>query len=351
MTLPKTMRAAQLVAYKQPLEIREVPIPEPQGENVLIRIAGSGLCHSDLHLMTGEVPLISSFPFTLGHENAGTIAALGNEVHTFQLGDPVVVFGGWTDKSDRFTWSGQEQLSDITKWSGIGQPGGYADYLLVPTYRYLLPAQGLDLAEAAALTDAGLTPYRAMKKLVPAIYPGSTVVIIGTGGLGQFGVQYAKLLLPAATTVVAVDVDSRKLEIARNLGADVVINSSNEDPVQRIKEFTNGEGAQGIVDFVGADATMRQAYQSAGRQARVVIVGLAGGSLPFTVIRTGSIEEIEVTTSSWGNITELSEVLALSRKGLIRSRIQRIGFEQINETFDQLAHGQIEGRAVLVPEH
>jgi propanol-preferring alcohol dehydrogenase len=210
-----------------------------------------------------------------------------------------------------------------------------------------LPAQGLDLVEAAALTDAGLTPYRAVKKLVPVIYPGSAVVIIGAGGLGQFGVQYARLLLPAATTVVAVDVDSQKLEIARDLGADVVINSRNEDPVQRIRELTGGEGAQGVVDFVGADTTLRQAYQSAGRQARVVIVGLAGSTLPFTAL---SLKEVEVTTSRWGSILELSEVLALARKGLLRTRIQRVGFDEMNQTFDKLAHGQIEGRAVLVPE-
>ena len=346
MSLPKTMRAAQLVAYKQPLEIREVLVPEPRGENVLIRVAGSGLCHSDLHLMSGEVPLISSFPFTLGHENAGTIAAVGEDVRGFQIGDPVVVFGGWSTQSDRFTHSGLEQLSEIPKWGGIGQPGGYADFLLVPTYRYLLPAQGLDLAEAAALTDAGLTPYRAVKKLAPAIYPGSTVVIIGTGGLGQFGIQYAKLVLPAGTTIVAIDVDSRKLEIARELGADVVINSREEEPILRIKELTAGEGAQGVVDFVGADTTMHQAYQSAGRLARIVIVGLAGGTLPFSI---AALNEAEVTTSIWGNIQELSEVLALARQGLLRSRIQRVRFEEINQTFDKLAHGQIEGRAVLTP--
>jgi len=341
MSLPKTMRAAQLVAYGQPLEIREVPVPEPRGENVLIRIAGSGLCHSDLHLMSGEVPLISSFPFTLGHENAGTVAAVGEGVRGFQIGDPVVVFGGWS------THSGLEQLSEIPQWGGIGRSGGYADFLLVPTYRYLLPAEGLDLVEAAALTDAGLTPYRAVKKLVPAIYPGSTVVIIGTGGLGQFGIQYAKLLLPAGTTIVAVDVDPRKLEIARDLSADVVVNSREEDPVQRIKELTAGEGAQGIVDFVGSDATMGQAYQSAGRLARVVIVGLAGGTLPFSI---AALNEAEVTTSIWGSIQELSEVLALARRGLLRSRIQRVRFEEINQAFDKLAQGQIEGRAVLTPD-
>src|SRR3989441_9908274 len=102
MSIPKTMRAAQLLAYKRPLEIRELPVPEPRGENVLIRIVGSGLCHSDLHFMDGEVPIIPSFPFTLGHENAGTIAAVGENVHAVQIGDPVVVFGGWSVKSDRF---------------------------------------------------------------------------------------------------------------------------------------------------------------------------------------------------------------------------------------------------------
>ncbi len=298
MSIPKTMRVAQLLAYKRPLEIREVPVPEPRGENVLIRIVGSGLCHSDLHFMDGAVPIIPSFPFTLGHENAGTIAAVGENVHAVQIGDPVVVFGGWSVKSDRFSRSGQEQLSEMNAWVGVGQPGGYADYLLVPTYRYLLPAQGLDLVEAA-------------------------------------------------TTVVAVDADSQKLEIARDLGADVVINSRNEDPVQRIKELTGGEGAQGVVDFVGAETTLRQAYQAAGRQARVVLVGLAGGTLPFTAL---SLNEVEVTTSRWGSIQELSEVLALARKGLLRTRIQRVGFDEMNQTFDKLAHGQIEGRAVLVPE-
>lgn len=234
-------------------------------------------------------------------------------------------------------------------WGGIGQPGGYANFLLVPTYRYLLDAQGLDLVEAAALTDAGLTPYRAVKKHVLAIYPGSNVVIIGTGGLEQFGIQYAKLLLPAGTTIVALDVDPRNLEIALDLGADVVINGREEDPVGRIKELTAtaGEGAQGVVDFVGSDTTMGQVYQSAGHLARVVIVGLAGGTLQFSI---AALNEAEVTTSIWGSIQELSEVLDAARQGQLRSRIQRIRFEELNQTFDRLARGQIEGHAVFTPD-
>ncbi len=188
------MTAVQMIDYGKPLEIREVPIPEIRGEEVLVRIEASGLCHSDIHLMDGSIKIIPRFPFTLGHENAGTVDEVGEAVSGFKKGDPVVVYGGWSRKPDRFTWTGQEQMTNIEDWVGIGQTGGYAEYLKVPTFRYLLSAKGLDLAEAAVLTDAGLTPYRAMKKLPPTLYPGSTVAIIGCGGLGQFGVQSLKAL-------------------------------------------------------------------------------------------------------------------------------------------------------------
>lgn len=343
--MARTMRAAQVVAYGKPLEIREVPVPEPHGEEVLVRIGGAGLCHSDLHLMHGEIPLLPSLPFTLGHENAGWVEEMGENVQGFSKGDAVAVYGGWSEKPDRFAWAGQEQLTDIRKWVGIGFPGGYAEYLLVPSYRYLLPLGDLSPIEAAPLTDAALTPYRAVKKLLPSLYPGSTVVIIGVGGLGQFGVQFARVLTPSCQ-VIAIDVDSKKLEIARELGADHVIHGREEDPVAKVKSLTGGEGAQGVVDFVGSSATMTQAWSMAGRQAKVVIVGLAGGKLEFT---TKVLNEAELTTSVWGSQVELSEVLELARRGVIRPRIRRVRFEEINEAFEDLAHGRIEGRAVLVP--
>src|SRR5712691_6106737 len=189
-----TMMAQQIVDYKRPLETRAIPVPGVRGEEVLLKVEGSGLCHSDIHIMNGSRPIIPSFPFTLGHENSGTVEEVGELVHGYKKGDSVIVYGGWSKKADRFTWTGQEQLTNISDWVGIGHPGGYAEYLKVPTFRYLLHVEELDIAEAAVLTDAGLTPYRAVKKLLPSLYPGSTVVIIGCGGLGQFGVQYAKLL-------------------------------------------------------------------------------------------------------------------------------------------------------------
>ena len=208
--------------------------------------------------MDGSLKIIPSFPFTLGHENAGIIEEIDENVSGFKKGDSVVVYGGWSKMSDSFSLTGQEQLTDIQDWVGIGQPEGYAQYLKVPSFRYLLPGEGLDHVESAVLTDAGLTPYRAIKKLLPSLYPGSTVVIIGCGGLGQFGVQHAKLLTQYSK-VIAIDVDDKKLAIAKELGADTIINSKKEDAVAKVKELTYNEGAQGMVDFVGADATLAQA--------------------------------------------------------------------------------------------
>jgi propanol-preferring alcohol dehydrogenase len=242
--------------------------------------------------------------------------------------------------------TGHEQLSDPGDWVGIGQPGGYAEYLKVPTFRYLLPADGLDPVNAAVLTDAGLSPYRAIKKLVPTLYPGSTVVIIGCGGLGQFGVQHARFLTPSSR-IIGVDVDDKKLSIAKKLGADVINNSKKEDVVKKVKELTDGEGAQGMVDFVGTDLTLAQAYSMGGRQSKLVLVGLAGGTLKFTA---GPLNELEVTTSNWGSISELSEVLFLAKTGKIRMTVKRIGFSEMNKTFEELAAGKIEGRAILVPD-
>jgi len=344
MEMERSMRCAQLVGYNLPLEIRRVPIPKPRGDNVLIRIAGSGLCHSDLMALEGSWPM-PYLPFTLGHENAGRIEEVGENVTAFKKGDPVAVYGGWAEHPDRFTYSGDEHLSDISRWVGIGQPGGFAEYLLVPTYRYLVPLGDLDPVEAAVLTDAALTPYRAVKKILPNQFPDSLIVIIGIGGLGQFAVRYASLL--TQSKVVAVDIDQRKLEIAKELGANVLINGKSVDLLRRVKEISGPDGAQGIIDFVGTDATLKLAYELAGKKAKIVAVGLSGGTLPYNTFHR--MTEVEVTTSAWGNQLELQEVVNMAKKGLIKPRIERVRFEDMNETFKLLKRGEILGRAVLVP--
>jgi alcohol dehydrogenase, propanol-preferring len=340
------MRCVQLVGYNLPLQIRRVPVPKPRGGNVLIRIAGSGLCHSDLMALEGSWPM-PYLPFTLGHENAGYVEEIGENVTSFKKGDPVAVFGGWSDRPDRFTYSGDEHLSNISSWVGIGQTGGNAEYLLVPTHRYLVPLGRLDPVEACVLTDAALTPFRAVKKLLPNQFPGSLIVIIGIGGLGQFAVRYASLL--TQSTVVAVDIDQRKLDIAKELGANFTVNSrsGNDGSLEKIKDVCGPDGANGVIDFVGTDATLKLAYEIAGKKAKIVIAGLSGGTLPYDTFHR--MTEIEVTTTAWGNLSELYEVVRIAQRGLIKPRVERIGFEEMNESFDRLKRGEILGRAVLEP--
>lgn len=340
------MRAARIHGYREPFRIEEIPTPEPGPGEVLVRIASAGACHSDLHLMSGELPMIGQFPSTLGHENAGYVHALGPGAVGFESEEPVLVFGGWGCGSCRVCLGGEEQLCDFFSWGGIGRPGGYAEYLVVPSARHLVRLPGaIDPAVAAPLADAALTPYRAVKRALPRLVPGTTAVTIGVGGLGQYGLQLLKTLSPAR--VVAVDVSPAKRALATELGADLVIDSTEADAASQIAAFTADAGAAAVVDFVGSDQTLALAGRAVGRKGLLVLVGLAGGSLPFSFM--GVAVEAEFVASDWGSRNELAEVVALAERGLVTGRVERYGLEEINHVFERLRAGQIEGRAVLNP--
>ncbi|PZF56411.1 NAD(P)-dependent alcohol dehydrogenase [Curtobacterium sp. MCBD17_034] len=340
------MKAARLNAPGTDFVIEDVPVPTPGPGQVLIRIAGAGACHSDLHTKTGEQQAIK-LPLTLGHENAGWIESFGPgaEGQGFEVGDAVVVFGGWGCGHCRFCLGGQEQLCNLFLWGGMGPEGGYAEYLVVPSVRELLHADGLDPVTAAPLTDAALTPYSAVKKTLPYLVPGTSAVLIGAGGLGQYGVQFFKLLSPA--TLIVVDTDEQKRETARSLGADHVIDPRDADAAEQIKAITGEDGAAAVVDFVGIDATMALGAGAVGRDGLFVLVGLAGGSFPFSFFSLPS--NAAMMTSNWGTRNELEEVLALARSGRLVSNIEQYPLSEINEVFQRLATGKIPGRAVLVP--
>lgn len=337
------MRAAQLVEYGKPFEVRETPIPEPGPGEILVRIGGSGVCHSDLHVRSGEMPMLPGLPWTLGHENAGWVEALGPGVEGVEVGSPVAVFGGWGCGRCRLCLSGQEQVCNVLMWGGIGRPGGYAEYLVVPAARHLVPLVDLDPATAAPLTDAGLTPYHAVKQALPRLVPGSTAVVIGIGGLGHFGLQFVRELSPAR--IVAVDVAETKRSLALELGADLALDPTADDVAAAVK--AGGEGAMAVFDFVGVDSTLGLAASCVGRQGMVVLVGLAGGSLPYSFM--GMPSESVVMGSSWGTRNELEEVLALASAGRLSFHLEKHPLEAINEVFDRLEAGAIVGRAVLVP--
>jgi propanol-preferring alcohol dehydrogenase len=307
-----------------------------------VKIAGAGVCHSDLHILDAATGL--ALPITMGHENTGRVAKLGPDASGLELEEPVAVYGGWGCGNCGFCSSGEEQLCDITKWVGIQSAGGYADYLLVPHSRYLVPLGELDAVESAPLVDAALTPYRAIKSAKPRLGKGSTAVVLGVGGLGQFAVQLLRAVTEAR--VIAVDLDDTHLERAAEYGAQMTV-KSDADTASTVKEHTEGEGANVVFDLVGNDDTLAMAAQLVAKGGRIALIGLAGGTLTYSAL--GLPWEAEVVSSAWGTRDELAEVLDLAREGRIQSRVQTYQLSQINEALSDLRAGKIDGRAVITP--
>jgi propanol-preferring alcohol dehydrogenase len=340
----ETVRAARLHEIGKPLRIDEVPVPEVSGDEVLVRIAGAGVCHTDVHVRSGEFPLPSDaeWPLTLGHENAGFVEAAGPEATGLEKGDPVIVWGARGCGRCRHCRQGHESVCNIAHWVA---GGGYADYMHLPESRLAVRLDGIDPAEAAPLADAGLTPYRAIKRALPYLYPGGTAVLIGIGGLGHLAIQILRALSPG-TEILAVDVNGDRLALALELGADRAIDARG-DPIAEIARLTRGDGASAVLDLVGLDSTLRVAAAAVARRGILVQVGIGGGTLPLGFFATRP--EAVITNSFWGSREELEELVALGAQGRVRARITRYALAEVNEVLDMLERGEISGRAVLVP--
>ncbi|MET8560154.1 NAD(P)-dependent alcohol dehydrogenase [Streptomyces flaveolus] len=345
------MRAFQLVGWRQPPELREVPIPDPGPGQVLVKVGGAGACHSDLHIMEAPAPPpgFTKLPLTLGHENAGWVESAGPGVTGFVPGDPVIVYGSWGCGVCSNCRQGRENycqnLGGRGPGLGGGHDGGMAEYLLVPAERYLVPLGTLDPRQAAPLSDAGLTSYHAVKRSLHLLGPGSTAVVIGAGGLGQVTIQILRAL-SAATTVVAVDTDAGKLETAKHMGADLSLLSGDET-ITHIKDVTGQQGAQLVLDMVGIDPTLRMAAQVARTLGHVTIVGLGGGVLPVNF--TSPPHECAVASPYWGYLSELMEVITLAQQEKIKMLVEHFPLERADEVYQLLHDGKIRGRAVITP--
>jgi propanol-preferring alcohol dehydrogenase len=327
------------------LRIEDVPIPKIGAEEILIKVAGCGVCHSDLHIIQGELPLPRT-PIILGHEVGGYVEKVGKNVEGVTEGEKVLVYGGWGCGTCNVCIRGEEQLCNVLGWLGIGVDGGYAEYLKIPSRRYLVPIKKLDPATSSPLADAGLTAYRAVRKACEGLPLSETVVIIGIGGLGQFGVQFAKL---RGYRVVAVDVSKRKLEIAKKLGADLALNPVEGELLNIISEFTDGKGAGAVIDFVGTNETLRDATSFLGKCGRLVLVGIGGGQASI-FWNPALPPEVSYTTVYWGSLTELREVIALAEEGKLSLIVERISFDGLLQAFERMKKGDLEGRAVLCPD-
>lgn len=318
---------------------------EPTGTAVRIRVAGCGVCRTDLHIVDGTQTRVS-LPVTLGHEVAGWIDSVGPDAHrTPAIGDAVVVYGGWGCGECRECRAGAEQRCERSVAPGFQVDGGYAETMLVPHPRHLIALRDLDPVHAAPLADAGITPYRAVRRAERWLVPGARVLVIGAGALGQFALQYLRLL-PAAGAELVVMVQEQsaaRLQPAMDLGADATV----LDPAPDVVRTALGGAVDVVLDFVGTDATLAQAGAVAASDGLIVLVGEAGGSLPFGF--GGPPIESWLTTVAWGSHDDLREVVRLAEDGVLRWDVEAVPLADAASAHARLRAGAVTGRLVLVP--
>ena len=343
------MKAVRFAGVGRPPQIESVPKPSPGPGQVVIKIGGAGVCHSDLHVM--EEDLGFKPPFTLGHENAGWVFALGEGVRGFTEGDAVAVYGPWGCGRCHACQLSMENYCE--NWAemdgfggGLGLDGGMAEYMLVPTARLLVPLGDLSPAKAAPLSDAALTPYHAIRRALPHLSAETTAVVLGVGGLGHMAIQLLRVLAPVR--IVAADVDDTKLQHAKALGADDIVNNRNaSEAAERIRQITGARGAGLVLDCVGVQPTLDLGAKLLGRNSVWTIVGLGGGRHEF---RHGSTPYgTTMSIPYWGSRVELMEVIAMARDGRIHAETTEFPLTEAVDVYAKLKAGQITGRAVLVP--
>ncbi len=341
------MKAARVVAYHQPFQLTDVPEPEIQGpHDVIVRIGGAGLCRTDLHILEGlwkdKVPV--TLPYTPGHENAGWIQAVGSNVTSVKVGDPVIVHPVITDGICPACRRGQDMYCESLVFPGIWADGGFAQLLRTSERSVLKLPSNLEPAAVAPYADAGLTAYRAAKKAAATLPPGSRAAIIGIGGLGHIALQCLRAL--CAAEIIAVDTRPSQLEFAKSLGAAHLVDAK-ERPVEQVRDLAGGAGVEAVLDFVGEGPAVEQAFRMLRQGGTYYVIGYGGTlNVPTMDFITG---EVSVVGNLVGNFTELRELMALAGQGRVTLRTTRYPLDAINDAIEALDHGKLEGRAVIVP--
>jgi NAD+-dependent secondary alcohol dehydrogenase Adh1 len=336
------MRAALLSEYHRPLELVERPVPEPaEARDVVVRIGGAGVCATDLHAQEGLMePAGVRLPIVLGHENAGWVQAVGPDVTTAQEGDAVLVYPPYSCGLCVNCRRGLDMFCERHQFYGLTKDGGFADYLLVDE-RSLVPLPaGVEPASIAPHSDAGITAYHAVKKLLPRLTPGTTSVVIGVGGVGHIALQLLRVL--GGGTVIGVDTDERRRALAKELGADEVLADVGD-----VREAMNGTGADVVLDFVATDATHAAGLDVLARRGLYSTVGYGGMiTVPSVAMVVG---ETVIAGNLVGSWIDLWELLQLHGRGDVTLKTQTHPLEAVNDVLDALRQGEITGRAVLVP--
>ncbi|MBR0715208.1 alcohol dehydrogenase AdhP [Bradyrhizobium liaoningense] len=336
-----TMKAAIVKQFGKPLVIEAVPVPQPGPGEVLVKVKACGVCHTDLHAASGDWPVKPVPPFIPGHEAAGIVAELGPGVTNLKVGDAVGV--AWLHDACmacEYCETGWETLCEHQHNTGYSVNGGFAEYVIASAaFAAKLPAN-VDFAAVAPILCAGVTTYKGLKETEAR--PGEWVVISGVGGLGHVAIQYAKAM---GLKVAAIDIAEDKLALARTAGADLAVNALETDAVDKVLAATGG-GAHGVLVTAVSTAAFAQALKMVRRKGTVSLVGLPPGEFP-TPIFDVVLKRITVRGSIVGTRRDLNEAIAFAADGKVRSEITKVPLTEINNVFDRMKAGKIDGRMVL----
>ncbi|RWE81254.1 MAG: alcohol dehydrogenase AdhP [Mesorhizobium sp.] len=338
--MPKTMKAAVVRQFGKPLVIEEVQVPTPGAGQILVKIAATGVCHTDLHAAEGDWPVKPKPPFIPGHEGVGHVVAVGSGVKHVKEGDRVGVPWLYTACGHcRHCLGGWETLCEEQQNTGYSVNGSFAEYVLAdPDYVGRLPGN-ISFTEIAPILCAGVTVYKGLK--VTDTKPGDWVVISGIGGLGHLAVQYAKAM---GLNVVAVDIDDAKLDLAKRLGAALAVNARQADPAAFVKKELGG--AQGVLVTAVSPKAFEQALGMVGRGGTVSLNGLPPGDFPLSIFDT-VLNGVTVRGSIVGTRLDLQEALDFAGDGKVKATIETEQLENINDIFSRMHKGDIQGRIVI----
>jgi len=347
----------QLLAYGKPPCPVDLEFSKPTGDEVLVQVTHAGVCHSDVYIMDGHQDLGSGekiyfaqsnmpMPLTMGHEIVGDVLEVGNRVDTKLIGKRRLIYP-WIGCGDCVSCeAGQENHCESARSLGIFSQGGYSDYVVVPSSRYLIDIDGLDAAWSSTLACSGLTVYSALKQLQP-IKPNSAIAIIGIGGLGLMAISMAKAL--GLEKIVACDLAQDRLEVARELGASDTLETASNDAAARLRDLSQNR-LFGVIDTVGLPTTMDLGIQATMKGARIVLVGLQGGRIALP-LPTLPFKALSLNGTYTGTLQELRDVIELAKSGALQPMpISCRPMSCLHHTLEELRSGSVVGRVVLEPE-
>lgn len=343
------MKVVRVVAYHKDLQISTAPEPTVTSPlDVVVKIGAAGVCRTDLHILEGQWAEKSQvkLPYTIGHENAGWVHAIGDGVTNVAVGDKVILHPLITCGLCRACRFGDDVHCENNSFPGINCDGGYAEYMKTTARSVIKLDPSLEPADVAALADAGLTAYHAVAKAARVLRPGNVVVMIGAGGLGHIGIQVMKAI--SGATLIVVDRNSAALDLAKKLGADHVVQSGDDDGfVKEVLSLTKDKGAEAVIDFVAEGGSTSTGIRMLRQAGNYFVVGY-GENINIPTIDIIS-SEINFIGNLVGSYNDLAELMVLAAQGKVVLHTSKYKLDDFQKAIDDLSAGKVRGRAILIP--